>query len=72
MIKLYTIHCPKCLTWESMLKKNNIKYQEITDIKTIIDQTHLEEVPILEINGELITETSDFMKFIESTKEKNI
>jgi len=61
MVKLYTtVACPYCFTLKMFLKEHNINFEEV-DISRdeaakgeLIKKTGKMEVPVVEINGEVI------------------
>jgi glutaredoxin-like YruB-family protein len=62
MIKLYTTPiCPYCVTLKQYFKEHNIEFEEIDVSQNeklkdeIIEKTGQLGVPIIDINGELIT-----------------
>ncbi len=61
MVKIFTTYlCPYCFTLQEFLKLKNIEFQEIDvtqDEKAkdeLIKKTGKMEVPVLEINGQLV------------------
>jgi hypothetical protein len=56
-IILYTTHCPKCRVLETKLKSKNIQYLEVTD-ETIMQEKNIEFVPMLEVDGILMSFTT--------------
>lgn len=64
MIKIYTTHCPKCDILEKILIKENINYETEEDVEKII-ALGVEDVPQLEVNGEIM----NFSKAIKWIKE---
>lgn len=48
-MKLYTIHCPKCLILERKLKDRNLPVEFITD-KEVIANEGLDLMPVLELD----------------------
>ncbi len=61
MVKVYTTPvCPYCFTLKEFLKEHNVKFKEI-DVsqnekvkKEIVKKTGKLEVPVVEINGEIM------------------
>ena len=51
---LYTTHCQACKVLTKKLQAANIDFEECTD-ETIMDSLHIDTVPILEVNGELLS-----------------
>lgn len=47
---LYTTHCPRCIVLTKKLQAAGIKYEEITDVQTMLD-AGLEMAPGLNVNG---------------------
>lgn len=60
MVKMYTTHCPKCKVLAKKLADNNIKYEEITDVDTMLS-LGITTVPALEVDG-------NTMGFLEANK----
>jgi Glutaredoxin. len=65
---LYTTHCPKCNTIESLLKKNNIEYAIVDDtdimLKEEIDLVDNGNVPVFDNDGNRMgyTDTINWIK----------
>ena len=54
MIKVYTIHCPKCNVLVKKLEQANISFQIIDDI-TILEKLNIDIYPKMQINdGDLL------------------
>lgn len=49
---LYSNNCPKCKILTLKLQQNNIEYEEVTDIKTMLDKG-FSNVPMLEVDGKI-------------------
>ena len=67
MIKLFTTHCPKCQQLEKRLSAFGIKYEMITDTKTMKEKGIL-NVPYLEVNGKLMDFATSW-KWVNEHKE---
>lgn len=63
-ITLYTTHCPKCSVLEKKMKQKNIKYEEVTDITTMID-LGFDSVPMLDIDGKVMNYTEAIKYLME-------
>lgn len=50
-VVLYSTGCPRCIALQSKLAAKNISYREVTDREYML-QLGLDEMPILEINGQ--------------------
>ena len=59
MVVLYSTNCPKCKALESQLKKNNIKFELVTDSE-IMKQKGFKSAPKLEVDGEIMDYTTAF------------
>lgn len=53
-IILYSTGCPKCSILKKKLEEKKIPYDIVTDIKEMIT-LGINEVPVLSVNGELIS-----------------
>ena len=49
-IVLYSTKCPKCKVLETKLKQNNIEFEEINDVETMV-QRGFKSAPVLEVDG---------------------
>lgn len=53
-MKLYSNNCPNCKTTKNVLINKGLEYQEINDMKDIIEVAQREQLtvmPLLEIDG---------------------
>lgn len=51
---LYSNKCPQCRYLESLLKSNDIEYDEVNDIKLMKEKGFM-SMPMLEVDGEIMT-----------------
>ena len=67
MIKLYTIHCPRCRILEMKLKQSNLEFETIDDEDTVVSvgrEHGIVGAPFMEVDG-------TFMKFEDAVKFVN-
>ena len=64
-MKLYTIHCPKCIVLETKLKNKNIDYEEIVD-ENIIQAVGITDIPVLELDDGNRLSFAEANKYINS------
>lgn len=72
MIKLYSLHCPKCKVIEKKLINSNIKFEIIDDEDTVLNfakQHDIAFLPALELDDGSVLEFKDINKFISSNGE---
>lgn len=70
MINLYSTGCPKCKILEMKLKQKNIDFNEISDLKLLLEKNIL-NVPVLEIDGNFYDFSSAVKLVNEFNNEKN-
>ena len=70
MIKLYTIHCPRCKILEMKLKQSNLEFDTIDDENTVINvgnEHNIRQAPFMEVDGEYL-KFEDAIKFVNSKR----
>lgn len=67
-IILYTTHCPQCKLVEMLLNKNNLEFEENTNIEEM-KSLGITSVPVLSIDGKLY-DTRAAVSFLSSYKSK--
>ena len=70
MIKLYTIHCPRCKILEMKLKQTNLEFETIDDESTVVNvgrEHSITGAPFMEVDGEFL-KFEDAVKFVNSKR----
>ena len=70
MIKLYTIHCPRCKILEMKLKQTNLEVETIDDEDTVVsvgNEHGIRQAPFMEVDGEYL-KFEDAIKFVNSKR----
>lgn len=70
MIKLYTIHCPRCRILEIKLKQSNLEFETIDDEDTVVSvgrEHGIVGAPFMEADGEYL-KFEDAVKFVNSKR----
>ena len=73
-IKLYSTGCPKCNVLKKKLDSINAQYDIITDmdtIKEICEATHIDMLPLLQVDEAWGTIVYDFVGAIKWVGEQN-
>lgn len=52
-VVLYSTKCPQCSVLEKKLKDKKIEYEEVNDVDIMMEKG-ITNVPVLEVNGELM------------------
>ena len=65
-IVLYSTHCPKCQALEGQLKKHNLNYITIDDVKVMISMGFT-SAPMLIVDGKILDFVSA-MKWLKDLK----
>lgn len=63
---MYTTHCPVCKVLAKKMIAANIEYDECTD-ESIMRSKNIDAVPVLEIDGKLLS----FKQAVEWVNERN-
>lgn len=66
-MKLYSTGCPRCGVLKEKLVSKDIVFEEVDDINTML-QLGITQVPVLEVNGQLL-EFSAAVKYVNSLTE---
>lgn len=70
MIKLYTIHCPRCKILEMKLKQSNLEFETIDDENAVVNAAKehgITGAPFMEVDGEYL-KFEDAVKFVNSKR----
>lgn len=70
MIKLYTIHCPRCKILEMKLKQANLEFETIDDENAVVNAAKehgIAGAPFMEVDGEYL-KFEDAVKFVNSKR----
>lgn len=67
MIKLYHTNCPQCKTAELLLKKNNIDYEECTDMEEMI-KLGFKAAPVLQVDNKFYQGAKNILTWLNNKK----